>query len=74
MKKKIKNEIKKYQRFIKNNFKYVGKNFSSETRLIHYGNKKNKNIYGKATIKEVKELKDEGIEIDTIPWVNIKEN
>ena len=66
----IKNTIKEYQKFIKNNFKYVGKNFAYEARSIHYDNKKiNKGIYGTATNKDIKELKDEGIDTQIIPWV-----
>ena len=71
----IKKTIKDYQKFIKDNFKYVGKNFSKEARLIHY-NKKNqsKGIYGKATINEVKELEEEGIETEVVPWIDKQEN
>ena len=68
-------EIKKYQKFIKNNLEYVGKNFAYEARSIHYNSKKKtKGIYGKATKDEVKELRDEGIETHTIPWVEDKDN
>ena len=72
---KIKNKIKEYQKFIKNNFEYVGDNFTYEARLIHY-NKKNrkKGIYGKANLEDIKELKEEGIETEVIPWLNEKEN
>ncbi len=73
--KEIKNKLKEYKKFIKNNFKYVGKNFAYEARTIHYNNKKSKKrIYGSASLKEIKELKEEGIETETIPWVNDKEN
>ena len=72
---KVKNKIKEYQKFIKNNFEYVGENFAYEARLIHYDNKKaNKGIYGNATIEEVKELKEEGIDTEVIPWANEKDN
>ena len=37
---KIKKTIKEYQKFIKNNFDYVGENFAYEARSIHYNNKK----------------------------------
>ena len=33
-----------------------------------------KNIFGKASIEDVKELKEEGIETSTIPWIEDKEN
>ena len=66
---------KEYQKFIKNNFEYVGENFAYEARSIHYNNKKKtKGIYGNATTEEVKELKEEGINTEIIPWVNEKDN
>ncbi len=71
----IKKTIKNYQKFIKNNFKYVGKNFAYEARSIHYDNKnKSKGIYGNASKKDLKELKEEGIEAQTIPWIEDKDN
>ncbi len=71
----IKNKLKEYKKFIKNNFDYVGNNFAYEARSIHYNNKKKqKGIYGKASIKEAKELSEEGIEVETVPWINDKEN
>ena len=73
----LKNKIRQYQKFIKNNLKYVGKNFAFEARSIHYNSKKkkfNKGIYGKATNEEIKDLKQEGIETQTIPWIEDKEN
>jgi len=72
---KIKNKIKEYQKFIKNNFDYVGDNFAYEARSLHYDDKKkSKGIYGKASIDEISELKDEGIETDVIPWFHNEEN
>ncbi len=66
----IKNKIKEYQKFIKNNFEYVGKNFAYEARTIHYENKKkDKGIYGTASSDEMKELKEEGINAEIIPWI-----
>ena len=67
--------IKNYQKFIKDNFKYVGKNFSYEARLIHYDDKKQKKgIYGSASKKDLKELGEEGIEAQIIPWISDKDN
>ena len=72
---KIKKIIKKYQKFIKNNFEYVGENFAYEARSIHYNNKKkSKGIYGKTSLENIKELNEEGIETDIIPWINEKDN
>ena len=73
--KKMKKTIFEYQKFIKNNFNYVGENFAYEARSIHYKNKKKeKGIYGKASTNEVKELSEEGIEVEVVPWINDKEN
>tara|TARA_B110001452_G_scaffold234732_1_gene213184 strand:- start:675 stop:1103 length:429 start_codon:yes stop_codon:yes gene_type:complete len=67
--KEIKKAISKYQKFIKKNFNYVGKNFAYEARSIHYKSKKfSKGIYGTATKEDLKELKEEGIEAEMIPW------
>ena len=71
----IKKTINKYQEFIKNNFDYVGENFAYEARSIHYNNKKrDKGIYGTASKKDLKELKEEGIDAHLIPWVENKNN
>tara|TARA_Y100000588_G_scaffold199428_1_gene213215 strand:+ start:1054 stop:1479 length:426 start_codon:yes stop_codon:yes gene_type:complete len=72
---KVKNKIKQYQKFIKNNFEYVGDNFTYEARSIHYNKvKTKKGIYGNATLSDIEELKDEGIETETIPWIKENEN
>ena len=67
--------LKNYQKFIKNNFKYVGENFAYEARSVHYNEKKGtKGIYGSASKKDLKELKEEGIETQMIPWIDDKQN
>ncbi len=72
---KIKKTITEYQKFIKNNFKYVGENFAYEARSIHYNKKKiEKGIYGTASKKDLKELNEEGIDTQMIPWVEDKNN
>ena len=73
------NQVKKtiigYQKFIKENFKYVGDNFAYEARSIHYDRKKkSKGIYGSASKKDLKELKEEGIDAHMIPWIDESEN
>ena len=72
---KVKKTIIDYQKFIKDNFKYVGDNFAYEARSIHYnGKKKSKGIYGRASKKDLKELKEEGIDAQMIPWIDENEN
>ena len=73
--KKTKKVILKYQQFIKKNFDYVGENFSYEARSLHYKKKKvSKGIYGTSTKKDLKELKEEGIETEMIPWIKDNTN
>ena len=71
----VKKTIKEYQNFIKKNFDYVGSNFAYEARNIHYDKRKrNKGIFGKASKKDIIELKEEGIETQSIPWFEDKNN
>ncbi|OUW48309.1 MAG: hypothetical protein CBD56_02775 [Candidatus Pelagibacter sp. TMED196] len=73
--KKIRRDLLKMRNFIEKNFNYVGDNLPQEVRNIYYDKSKNKNIYGKATFEEAEELREEGIELTTIPWIdNKKEN
>jgi len=68
--KEIKKTILEYQNFIKKNLDYVGENFAYQARSIHYKNKKVvKGIYGTVSKEEFKELSEEGIEVEMIPWV-----
>ena len=72
---KVKKTIIGYQKFIKENFKYVGDNFAYEARSIHYDRKKkSKGIYGSASQEDLKELKEEGIDAQLIPWIDENEN
>ena len=67
--------LSKYQEFIKKNFDYVGENFAYEARSVHYKNKKtSKGIYGTATKEDLEELKEEGIETETMPWIKDNTN
>ena len=58
-----KNNIKiDNQNFIKKNLDYVGKNFTYEARSMYYKNiKVFIGIYGTASKKDLKELKEESI-------------
>ena len=73
----VKSKIQKFQKYIEKNFDYVGKNFAYEARSIHYDNKKSKTkkgIYGNASAEDIKELKEEGIDTQVLPWFQDKEN
>ena len=72
--KNIKKKVIEFQKFIKENCKYVGDNFAREARSIHYDKKETKGIYGLVTAEEIDELNEEGIETTTIPWYDKIEN
>ncbi len=53
--------------YVEKNFDYVGERFPEEARKIHYGEVKERSIYGEATGGEVKELVKEGVTIAPMP-------
>ena len=72
--KKVKKELFKIRKFVEKNFENVGKDFPQEVRNVYYNKRENKNIYGHTTQEEAEELKEEGIDIASIPWVDKIEN
>ena len=54
---------------VEKNFDNVGPKFAEEARKIHYGETEKRNIYGKATREEAKNLRDEGVEFGELPDV-----
>ena len=74
--KDVKQKLKEYKKFVKDNFEFVGENFAYEARSLHFSKnkKKKKGIYGNASLQDLKELKEEGIETEMIPWIENKEN
>ena len=51
----------------------MGNNFAYEARSIHYNEKKQKKEYIWNCIKkDLKELKEEGIDAQMIPWIDEK--
>ena len=71
---KVRSDLLKMRNFIEKNFEYVGTNFPREVRNIYYDKRKNKNIYGEATQEESEQLKDEGIELTAVPWIDKTED
>jgi len=61
------NEIAgKIRKEISENCEDVGDKFADEARAIHYGEKPQRGIYGKASLKEAKGLLEEGVSIAPI--------
>ena len=65
-----KQKLIKLRGFIEKNFEYVGKDFSKKVREIYYDKKNKKTIYGITSPEEREELKEEGIDLLSIPWVD----
>jgi hypothetical protein len=55
------------RKYVEQNAEYVGPQFPEEARKIHYGETEERHIYGEATLKDVKELVEEGVEIAPLP-------
>ena len=67
---KQRNKLIKLRNFIEKNFEYVGEDFSKKVREIYYDKKNKKMIYGITSPEERQELKEEGIDLLSIPWVD----
>ena len=48
---------------------YVGPGFADEARKMHRGESDKRGIYGETTPAEAEALAEEGIEVQSIPWV-----
>jgi hypothetical protein len=55
------------RKYVTENAEYVGPRFAEEARKIHYGETDDRHIYGEATLKEAKELVDEGVDVAPLP-------
>ncbi len=55
------------RKYVEQNADYVGPRFPEEARKIHYGEVEERHIYGEASLKDVKELVEEGVEIAPLP-------
>ncbi|MGE4065123.1 MAG: DUF1178 family protein [Rhodospirillaceae bacterium] len=64
---KATNALKELREVIEKNFDHVGDKFPEEARRIHYGEAKERGIYGNASKEEAKKLLEEGIEVYAIP-------
>lgn len=62
------------KRHIRETCDYVADDFPEEARRIHYGESEERGIYGEASEKEAKDLKDEGINVQRIPWFSQHDN
>ena len=47
---------------------WVGKDFASQSRAMHYGERDHAAIHGQASLEEAKELIDEGVPVAPLPF------
>lgn len=64
---KVRQFMAGYRKFVEENAEYVGPKFPEEARKIHYGETEDRHIYGESTLREARELIEEGIEIAPVP-------
>lgn len=62
-------KLKELKAHVEKNCDYVGDRFADEARKIHYGETEKRNIYGESSDDEARELAEEGVEFQRIPWV-----
>jgi hypothetical protein len=55
------------RKYVVENAEYVGPKFPEEARKIHYGESDDRHIYGEATLKEAKEMVEEGLDVAPLP-------
>ncbi|MEX6633327.1 DUF1178 family protein [Hyphococcus lacteus] len=59
--------VARAREYVEKNFDYVGDKFPEEARKIHYGEAKERGIFGEASGKDVKALIDEGVKVAPLP-------
>ena len=62
-------KLKELKEHVEKNCDYVGERFAEEARKIHYGETEKRNIYGESSDEQARELADEGVEFQRVPWV-----
>ena len=61
-------QLRELRRKVEENCDYVGGEFAEEARKIHYSERDPRNIYGETSDRQAKELHEEGVTFNRIPW------
>ncbi len=61
-------QLRELRQKVEENCDYVGGEFAEEARKIHYGEQDPRNIYGETSDEQAKELHEEGVTFNRIPW------
>lgn len=64
---KLAGMVRELRRHVEQNADYVGDRFAEEARRIHYEESEARGIYGEATLKDARELLEEGIAVAPLP-------
>jgi len=67
-------KLKELRDHLTKNAENVGGRFPEEARKMHYGETDPRSIYGEASLKDAKELHDEGIELHPLPMLPDERN
>ena len=70
----LRQKLKELREHLTQNADYVGTKFPEEARKMHYGETDPRSIYGEASLKDAKELHDEGIELHPLPTLPDERN
>jgi hypothetical protein len=62
------NGLRRLRRHIEESCDYVGPTFPEEARRIFYGETESRGIYGEASLDDAAALRDEGIDVQPLPW------
>ena len=62
--------IKEFRQHLEKNSENVGPKFAAEARKMHLGEAPERTIYGESTVKEAKDLIDEGISVVPLPFIS----
>lgn len=66
--------LRHLRREVERTCEHVGPRFAEEARKIHHGEAQERGIYGEATREQAEELRDEGIEVRPLPWIEYQDN
>lgn len=72
--KKLRAAIREMRAHVTKNADYVGSEFTTVARDMHYGDAPERGIYGEAKVSDVKALKDEGINVLPLPSLPEEKN
>lgn len=62
--------IKEFRKHLEKNSENVGSKFATEARKMHLGEVPERSIYGESTVKEAKDLIDDGISVVPLPFIS----